>query len=99
MESLEGMEDMQQLSPDQMDEMKVALLETLRDAQKAGLFEEDPQKSVEAAKVGMAEVVKDLGGGQQQPQGGEQEVTQSRVEETGKDGKKTKTEVKVVSKT
>lgn len=100
MEALEGMESMGQVSPDQLDEMKVAILETLKDAQGAGLFESDPQQAIETTKVGVAEVIKDTGLADQPEEAqGEREVTQSKVEETGKDGKKTKTEFKVVQKT
>lgn len=100
MEALDGMENMGQMSPDQLDEMKVALLETLRDAQGAGLFKQDPQEQVDLTKVGVAEVIKDTGlADRPEEQQGEREVTKSETIETGKDGRKTKKEYKVVQKT
>lgn len=99
-EALEGMEDMPTFNNEQMEMIKVAVLETLKDAKGAGLFDEDPEKKVEATKVGVMEVVKDIGGTQQQqqPKGPVSEIQRTDTEEKTPDGKKTKTEVKTIIK-
>lgn len=96
MEAMEGIGEKPQLTDEQLDTVKMAVLETLKDAKEAGLFEEDPEKKVEATKVGIMEVAKDLGGipGQEEPKGPISKVEKTETVEQTPEGKKSKVEVK-----
>ena len=97
-EIMDTMDDFQG-NPEVNENLKVAVLEVLKDAKEAGLFNKDPKEQIDMTKVGVAEVIKDTGLAQKpEPQQGGRETTQSEVVETGKDGKKTKVEYKVVEK-
>ena len=97
-EIMDTMDDFQG-NPEVNENLKVAVLEVLKDAKEAGLFNQDPKEQIDMTKVGVAEVIKDTGLAQKpEPQQGGRETTQSEVVETGKDGKKTKVEYKVVEK-
>jgi len=94
MEALEGMEQQQQMTDQQLEQLKVAILETFKDLKPA---REEEQKTA------LLEVIRDLQkagatGGEEQPQGS-REVQRTETVETGKDGQKTKREVKTIEKT
>ncbi|MCP3682089.1 MAG: hypothetical protein GY861_05300 [bacterium] len=81
-----------QMTEEQISQMKVALAEVKKDLMQ---FESQQRK------VDFAEVLKDVSsasGGDQGAQGGSREVQTTKTVETGKDGKKTKQEVKIIQK-
>lgn len=94
-----------ELSENQIQQQKVALIEVLKDAKKAGLFDPDEKKHLEISKMGSLEAMKDgkraglFDDDKKKEQGGSKEVQRSEVIETGKDGKKTKRELKTIEKT
>ena len=55
-----------QLSDSQMEKIKVGVLEVMKDLQKVGFFP-SPEQRIEEEKIATAEVIRDTGGGQRQP--------------------------------
>jgi hypothetical protein len=104
MEAMEQVGTKDQMTENQIQQVKIAVLEVLRDAKKGGFFEPDEKKGIEIAKVGTLETLKDakragLFDKDKPDLGGSREVQQTESRETGKDGTKTKQETKVITKT
>jgi len=92
MEALEEGGGEQELTPEQLEQMKVAILETKKDLA-------DHEK--EQMKIAFLEVIKDLQGakGEQEVEGkASREIQKTRTIEEGKEGRKTKEEVKTIVK-
>ena len=88
-------------APDDMTEIdlqkiKIAVAEVIKDLGMVG--PKASQEHIDETKIGVVEATKDMGLIKPETQTS-QEITESRIEETGKDGRKTKTEVKRVQKT
>lgn len=98
MESLDGMTN-EQLDDKQRQDIKLAVLETLKDAKQAGLFDPDEEKQVAITKAGSIEALADakkagLWDEPEKPEEEAEEVEKIDKVETGKDGKKTTTQIK-----
>ena len=79
-----------------LQKIKIAVAEVIKDLGMVG--PKASQEHIDETKIGVVEATKDMGLLKPQ-ESGSQEITESRIEETGKDGEKTKTEVKRVQKT
>ena len=98
MESLDGMTN-ETLDDKQRQDIKLAVLETLKDAKQAGLFDPDEEKQVAITKAGSIEALADakkagLWDEPEAPESEAEEVEKIDKVETGKDGKKTTTQIK-----
>ena len=98
MESLDGMTN-ETLDDKQRQDIKLAVLETLKDAKQAGLFDPDEEKQVAITKAGSIQALADakkagLWDEPEKPESEAEEVEKIDKVETGKDGKKTTTQIK-----
>ena len=80
-----------------LQKIKIAVAEVIKDLGMVG--PKASQEHIDETKIGVVEATKDMGLLKPPETPTSQEITESRIEETGKDGKKTKTEVKRVQKT
>lgn len=95
----EFMEAMDQAQPDlteeQIMQIKIAVAEVIKDS---GLADKDPEARIEETKVGVVEAMRDIKKSGAEQEKGSREVQRTETVETGKDGRKTKKEVKIIQK-
>src|SRR3990167_4957849 len=77
-ELMEALESPQTLTDSQLDMMKIAIAEVLKDLQGSGILPDSDQR-IDETKVGAAEAIRDSGGIKQPPNEGEQAKTEQQL--------------------
>ena len=77
-ELMEALESPQTLTDSQLDMMKIAIAEVLKDLQGSGILPDSDQR-IDETKVGAAEAIRDSGGIKQPPDEGEQAKTEQQL--------------------
>ena len=102
MEALDAL-GQEQLDEQQLKQIKLAVIEVLKDAKQAGLFDPDEDKHLNISKMGAIQAISDakkagMWEEKQQSQLQEREIEKIEKIETGKDGQKTTKQVKTKMK-
>ncbi len=98
-EMMEALDAPTGLTQEQEAQVKLMLIEVLKDAKQAGLFDPDEKKHLEISKMGSIQAIADAKKAgafdkPEEPDPGEQEVEHIEKVESGKDGRKTTTQTK-----
>ncbi|KKN16898.1 hypothetical protein LCGC14_0971030, partial [marine sediment metagenome] len=103
-EMMEALDAPTGLNQEQEAKMKLMIIEVLKDAKQAGLFDPDEEKHLAITKAGSIQAIADAKKAgafdkPEEPEQGEQEVERIEKVEQGKDGRKTTTQTKTKVKT
>lgn len=98
---MEALDEPAGMDDEQLSKLKLAVIEVLKDAKQAGLFDPDEEKHLAITKAGSIQALSDAkkaGLWEEKPQEEAQEVERIEKVETGKDGRKETTQIKTKRK-